>query len=41
MRDKEKASMPREVEASVEMCSVVVTGEANGLSPRKYVQWLL
>lgn len=32
---------PRGAEASAGMYSVVVTAKANGLNPRKYVQWLL
>ena len=32
---------PRGAEASAGMYSIVVTAKANGLNPRKYVQWLL
>ena len=32
---------PRGAAASAGMCSIVVTAKANGLNPRKYVQWLL
>ena len=32
---------PRGAEASAGMYSAVVTAKANGLNPRKYVQWLL
>ena len=32
---------PRGAKASAGMYSVVVTAKANGLNPRKYVQWLL
>ncbi len=32
---------PRGAEASAGMYSVVTTAKANGLNPRKYVQWLL
>lgn len=35
------SDMPRGVEASAGMCSIVVTAKANGLNPRKYAQWLL
>lgn len=33
--------MPRGAAASAGMYSIVVTAKANGLNPRKYVQWLL
>ena len=32
---------PRSAETSAGMYSIVVTAKANGLSPRKYAQWLL
>ena len=32
---------PRGAEASAGMYSIVATAKANGLNPRKYVQWLL
>lgn len=35
------SDMPRGAEASADMYSIVITAKTNGLSPRKYVQWLL